>query len=111
MTRDEIIEETKKDNISNLLIKVMSSNSWGDIRLQKFKKINNELSVTEDGIILRGTRIFLPNKLGKRAILIAHESHQGVEKPKALFREKVWFPKMAEFVEEVIRTCIPCLAM
>ena len=51
MTRDDIIEETKNDNISNLLIKVMSSNRWGDIPLQKFKKINNDLSVTEDGVL------------------------------------------------------------
>ena len=38
------------------------------------------------------------------------ESHQGLEKTKLLLREKIWFPKMNTMVEEVVRTCIPCLA-
>ena len=45
-----------------------------------------------ENIILRGTRIVLPEALQQRAIDIAHESHQDLSKIKALLRTKTWFP-------------------
>ena len=43
-------------------------------------------------IVLPGTQIVLPEALEQRAINIAHESHQGLSKIKALLRTKTWFP-------------------
>ena len=98
MLRTEIAEETERDNMAKLLKNAIMFNNWDDKRIQIFKKLENEFSITDDGFILRGTRIFLPHKLRQKAISIAHESHQGQEKTKALLREKVWFPKMDSIV-------------
>ena len=50
---------------------------------------NNEFSVTPDENILRGSRIFIPQKLLNQALELGHESHQGIDKTKARMREKI----------------------
>ena len=85
MTRDEIIQQTKKDIISKLLTTAIASNNWEDVRLQNFKKLRHELSVTDESIILFGTMIYLPKDLQKRAVAIAPESHKCIEKTIKLF--------------------------
>ena len=110
MTRNEIISETDRDLMSGLLKKAISANNWDDQRLEKYRKLQKEFSITNDGIILRGSQIFIPHKLRNKAIEIAHESHQGLEKTKLALKEKVWFPKLDVMVADRLRTCIPCLA-
>ena len=110
MSRKEIAEETEREHIGKLLKNAISRKRGDDNRMQIFKKLRNEFSITDDGIILRNSRIFLPHKLQRKAVSIAHESHQGVEKTKALLRENVWFPKMHDIVKEALSTCIPCLS-
>ena len=45
--------------------------------LQAFEQVEKELSVTEDGILLRGARIVMPKALREKAVEIAHEGHSG----------------------------------
>ena len=94
MVRNEIANETERDTESKLSKDAIRLDMWDDKRIQGFKKLQNEFSVADDGIILRGSRIFLPQNLRRKAVKLAHEAHQGVEKTKALLREKVWFPNM-----------------
>ena len=44
------------------------------------------------------------------AIALAHESHQGVDKTKALIREKIWYPHIDERIKEMVDYCMPRLA-
>ena len=60
-------------------------------------------------IIVRGSRIVIPESLLKKAADLAHVSHQGLlEKTKALLREKIWFPGIDSLVKETIAKCRPC---
>ena len=61
-----------------------------------------------ENIILRGTRIVLPEALQQRAIDIAHESHQDLSKIKALLRTKTWFPGTDDLAKRTVDQCIPC---
>lgn len=45
-----------------------------------------------------------------RAVLLAHESHQGVSMTKVLIRSKVWFPGIDATVEDTVGGCEPCKA-
>ena len=109
MSLIEIITETRKDKICNLLIQAIKTNDWAHRRLHEYNKLGNEFSVSPDGIILRGNLIVLPESLWGRAVEIAHETHQGIEKTKALLREKIWFPKMDTLIRDKVHKCIPCL--
>ena len=61
--------------------------------LVPFKPIWHELSIGM-GILLRGERVVLPNKLTEEALAIAHKGHMGIGKTKRYLRSSVWFPKM-----------------
>ena len=67
--------------------------------------------MTTKGVVLRGTRIVIPQSLQQRAINLAHESHLGLTKTKALLREKIWFPNIDKLVENTIGKCLPCQAV
>lgn len=60
--------------------------------LKSFSNVRNELSITTDGVIIRGPRLVVPATLQKKTVELAHIGHQGVVKTKSLIREKVWFP-------------------
>ena len=66
--------------------------------------------MTSQGIILRGSRIVLPETLKQRAVDLAHETHQGLTKTKALIREKIWFPDIDKLVKNTVDRCIACQA-
>ena len=77
--------------------------------LQKYKKIFPELSVV-DGLILKGSCLYIPHKLRKQVISAAHDGHQGIVKTKQFLRGSVWYPGMNKEVEDTVGNCRPCLA-
>ena len=85
------------------------------IRLNKWdsenKHIKDELSISSHGLILRGTRMVVPHSLRQRAVDIAHEAHLGIQKTKALPREKVCFPQIHNVVKTTIEKYITCQAV
>jgi transposase InsO family protein len=79
---------------------------------QLFKPYNNvlsELCKTHDGIILRGTKLVIPESLRATVLKIAHEGHLGTSKTKRLVRDKAWFPGMDTAIEELANKCTPCV--
>ena len=58
---------------------------------KQFLPVRNELTFIGH-VILRGTRIVMPQALRKRVDSLAHEGHQGVVKTKERLRTKVWWP-------------------
>jgi predicted HTH transcriptional regulator len=88
MPLDEIATATRTDKTC------LRTNKWSTDILTSFKHIKDELTVTNNGIILHGHRIAIPQALQQRAIDITHETHLGLIKTKALIREKIWFPNI-----------------
>ena len=79
-------------------------------RLYGIKDVRDELTITPQNIILRGSRTVVPESLQQKAIDIAHDTHQGLVKTKAILREKIWFPGIDRLVEETTDRGIPCQA-
>lgn len=75
--------------------------------LNHFKLISEELCLC-DGILLRGTRIVIPQILRQRTLDIAHEGHPGMSKMKSRLRSKVWWPKLDGDVECYVKQCRGC---
>lgn len=105
-----------------LTTKEVEQTSANDVELQKlrtaiqtgcfyecpaYRHIAGELSVIGQ-IILRGTRIVLPQSLRGRALQLAHEGHLGVVGTKQHLRTKVWWPGMDKAAERFVRTCYGC---
>ena len=74
--------------------------------------MKNELSVNAEGnLVLRGTRIVIPECLQNRSVDNAPGGHQGMSKTKAMIREKVWFPFIDSLIEDKINSCLACQAV
>ena len=116
----DIEEATKHDVILQEVIKFTRDQKWYRLdeknnyettllnELKAFRKFNDELTVTNSGILLKGKRIVLPKVLHNMVISIAHVGHQGTHKTKALLRTKVYFRNMDVLVEQKIKNCLAC---
>lgn len=109
MSLQEIQEHTKKDHILQLIQLCIENgkNFNNEPELSNFKNIQNELSIN-NGIILKGCKILLPESLQARAIEIAHSGHLGMVKTKQILRSKVWFKTLDKQVENAIQNCPTC---
>ena len=79
------------------------------VNISDFQSFEKVLCSIPD-LVLRRHRIVIPETLREKVIDIAHEGHMGIVKTKALVREKVWFPKIDQMVEEKVKSCLACQA-
>lgn len=118
---EEIKTHTDTDSVLQRVADALQKGTWEGLlhhtqgwseqdrnRLGKLWRAQNELSMSESGIILRGTCIVIPHSLQERATVLVHEGHQGTERMKARMREKVWFPGLEEAVDAAVRNCRAC---
>ena len=108
LVKEKIITETLSDKTLQAVIKAVKTGRWTDTDVKPYFNVRNELSVTQDGIVLRGCRICIPQSQQDQAVQLAHQGHQGVTKTKSLIREKVWFPGIDKMVEDRVKRCLPC---
>ncbi|KAK3752456.1 hypothetical protein QZH41_007498 [Actinostola sp. cb2023] len=111
VTLQEIQDATAKYHTLHNLAKVIATQRWYEAGrdVREYQQVKQELTVA-NGVILRGTRIIVPETLRQRMIMLAHSGHQGIVKTKRLLRDSVWFPGIDGMVEEMINQCLPCQA-
>ena len=110
MTMSEFQRATDADKGLQSLSAAIRCNMWDCDLVKPYRNIKDELTVTPQNIVLRGSCIVAPESLQQKAIDIAHDTHPGLVKTKALLREKIWFPGIDRLVKETIDRCIPCQA-
>jgi len=66
-----------------------------------------ELS-TADGVILKGTRLVIPQVMRKYVLNKIHEGHMGIEKCRQRARAHVYWPGMNAHITEMIGNCYEC---
>jgi hypothetical protein len=109
MTREEIAKATAEDKVLQILkVSIQKNTDSKDPLVTKYLQFKAELSVNEDGVILRGHRILIPESLQQKVLNIAHEGHQGIRRTKELLRTKVWFVGIDRMVERLIADCEAC---
>ena len=59
-------------------------------------------------LVLRGTRIIIPQSLRPRLLALAHEGHLGIVNTKQNLRTKEWWPGMERDAEKHCRACHGC---
>lgn len=105
---EEVVEQSGTE-ISSLKEWIESG---GKEKLQEiaksFRHVQEELSCTKEGLVLRNSLIIIPKQLREKILKLAHMGHQGILKTKALVRSRVWFPGIDEMVEKMIKKCIEC---
>ena len=111
ISRNTVLEETLKDSSLMKLSRMIKRSKFiKGHGANEFCQVFKELSVSEEGFVLKGHKLVIPKDLIKRVLDLAHEGHLGMVKTKQLIRSKVWFPKIDSLVEEKIRKCLACQA-
>lgn len=106
MTPKDIEQASADDREMTSLRKAIRTGVWTDVP-KEYSKVKDELCV-KGKLILRGQRIVVPKSLQKQIITLSHEGHQGIVKSKQRLRTKVWWPKMDQQIEAVVKSCVPC---
>lgn len=107
LTIDVIKQAIEQDQQLQQLIKVIQRNQWPNPVpevLIPYHSCATELSVY-DGPVLTVSRIVHPSSLVKSALVLAHETHQGVVRAKWYMTCKFYWPNMDLDVERVVRDC------
>ena len=71
--------------------------------------MNLDLRILQKGLLWRGQRIYVPEKLRKKALTLAHEAHQGIVRCKQRYAGYCsgpgWTRTLKSFAEIVKRAC------
>ena len=75
--------------------------------LKPYTTRSAELSV-QDGCLMWGSRVIVPQKGRKRVLQCLHEGHPGMARMKSLARGFAWWPRMDSDIEIEVKGCHNC---
>ena len=76
--------------------------------IKKYWTFHEELTI-EDGLILKGMRIVIPEKMREDILKQIHEGHLGFNKCQMRAKETVYWPGLNDQLENLILNCQLCL--
>jgi transposase InsO family protein len=107
MSSDEIERASKKDKECDEIRKCLKTGRWFEINFKEYLAVKSELCALGD-LILRGTRIAIPQELHERVLELGHKGHPGIVVMKQRLHSKVWWPNMDRDVEQWCKRCYGC---
>ncbi|XP_062700623.1 uncharacterized protein K02A2.6-like [Aedes albopictus] len=102
----EIEQESERDEAIKAVGIGLQQGEWCEAATP-FKLFCSELCFAGK-ILLRGTRMVIPENLRARTLDLAHEGHPGMTIMKQRLRAKVWWPKLDTQVEKYVKGCRGC---
>ena len=77
------------------------------VNLRPYWELRDRLSI-EDGLIVVGERVIIPEPLRKQMLDNLHEGHMGIEKCKLRARSTMFWPGMDKDIENKVYKCPTC---
>ena len=109
--KSELVEHTKNDKTLQLLRKYVQDDWPGSNHIPRdvkpYHAFRDELSVNE-GIVFKGERPIIPEKLRPYYLRQLHRDHASAESCKSRARETVFWPGMCKQLDELISGCGLC---
>ena len=107
MTAKEVERESENDPQLCSVRHYIQSGDWSQCKMPHYLSVKNELCV-QGKLVMRGTRIVIPQSLRSEVLRLTHEGHQGIVKMKNRFRTKVWWPEIDHDAARVCKSCHGC---
>ena len=121
LRKEEVLEATLEDATLTSVQELQVTNMWYRVdhpsafdldvdigAFIAFRKINQQLSITSDGLILKKkNKLVIPASLQQRALHLTYEGHRGLNKTQALLWEKVWFPDINAMAADPLASALP----
>lgn len=76
--------------------------------ISEYWNVRENLTISDDGFILNGTRLLIPKALRHKTLEDLHSSHKGIDLTKARARLTVYWPQIDNQVEQHCRNCTQC---
>lgn len=102
-TRDKVLSRV----LSFINVKWPGSMEKEELELQSYFKKKEELT-TNQGIVIWGIRVVIPQALRQNLLKSLHETHARIVKIKALSRQFIWWPNMDKEIEDITKSCSSC---
>ncbi|XP_062575345.1 uncharacterized protein K02A2.6-like [Saccostrea cucullata] len=110
VTADKVAAATKNDVVLSRVMEFTRSgwpSSQPDINLLPYFRVRSELTI-EDGCLLRGIRVVIPEKYRQDVLEELHVAHPGMVRMKSLARLHVWWPGLDSDIETKVSQCGSC---
>ena len=104
---ERIARETSMDEVLQSVIKCVLE-GWCKGQNAAYANFKEELSVI-NGVLMKGARIVIPQKLRGDMLELIHVGHLGAEKQKRLARDLLYWPNMNRDIDMNVQTCGVCL--
>ena len=76
--------------------------------IQPYWSFHEEMTI-EDGLLLKGTHIIIPQTLHKEMIQLQHTGHLRLEKCLNRAKQSMYWPSLYEELKDLITNCTTCL--
>ena len=113
VTCTQISQATRVDPVLSRVYSFVT-NGWPqtitDPDIRPYKERQDQLTV-EQGCVLWGMRVIVPEVLRTKVLEEIHETHPGMTRMKAIARSFVWWPQLDKQIEDKVSSCTICQAM
>lgn len=106
ITFTELAAATGKDTTLAKLLKILISGKSPP--KYNFSNVNVNEFTLQNGVILRGHKVVIPQTLQKKILQELHIGHFGVVKMKSIARGYVWWPNIDNDIEVLAKNCQNC---
>ena len=109
VTFQQIKMETKRDPTLSSISSFVS-NGWPNKitdNLKPYKVRQNEIGI-EDGCLMWGTRVIVPQSLQSKILQSLHSGHPGITRMKAIARSYFWWSGIDKAIENLVKSCVSC---
>ena len=101
---------TSRDPVLSRTMHFVQKGGWPsdpDPELSVFAMKRLELSVCS-GVLMWGHRVVIPSRARDAVLNELHVAHPGIRRMKALARGCVWWPRMDQDIERIVKSCQAC---
>lgn len=107
-----LVEQQNQDSVCRKL-RQYSARGWPSrqdvsVQLKGFWDYKDQIAV-EDGVLVCGSRVVVPENCQSVIWKCIHEGHLGMDKCKARARQFVWWPKINDDIGRAVSSCHVCL--
>ncbi|PIO70633.1 hypothetical protein TELCIR_07511 [Teladorsagia circumcincta] len=110
VTAKEVAHATAEDDTLRQVLDHVTHNNWPkkpSPTVARYAHLRNDLSI-QQGCLLFGSRIIIPPSLQPAILKMLHGGHPGMNRMKALARSYVFWTRINEDLENLVRTCTYC---
>ena len=106
--REATVRDEQLNSLMNYIVKGFPEKGRDlPFAIRNYWSMRDQLSI-EDGVILKGNQVVIPEKLRRYYLDKIHESHQGITRTQQRAKSCVYWPGIYQDIDSLVSTCKDC---